>query len=203
MLHRRLTGIAAGLLALLGYWAAPADAAGLCQSLTVPDELELRCTESPDARLGDRAVIEPGDGTFRLLSRLSLRQLDPKADRLAWDDPAAWLEKQMILDLDSAATMLRDLGGDPDSPFGNEMLRPAIDFFIGGLEGLSRLPLAACGEAQRDDELTCRFGVEPFGLFMKLLLVADGGDRYAFNIRTFNEQRLRHFTAIANSFVAP
>ena len=26
--------------------------------------------------------------------------------------------------------------------------------------------------------------------------------RFAFNIRTFNEQRLRHFTAIANSFEA-
>jgi hypothetical protein len=31
-------------------------------------------------------------------------------------------------------------------------------------------------------------------------LIEDRDARFAVNIRTFNEQRLRHFTAVANSF---
>jgi hypothetical protein len=50
-----------------------------------------------------------GAARFRLLSRLSLRQLDPVADRQAWNEPAAWLEQQMILDLDGVAGTLREL----------------------------------------------------------------------------------------------
>lgn len=192
------------VLAALALGAGPARATGLCDNITVPELLDLRCTPSFDAAAQERAIVEPEEGMFRLLSRLSLRQLDPVADRQAWNEPAAWLEQQMILDLDGVASTLRELADDPDSPFGGEILRSAIDFFAGGLEDLSRLPLAACDrETRRETELTCRFGVEPLGLLMKIMLVADGDDRYAFNIRSFNEQRLRHFTAIANSFAAP
>jgi hypothetical protein len=133
---------------------------------------------------------------------MSVRRLDPEADRLAWADPAAWLEQQMIVDLDGLSAWVRGLADDPDSPFGGEMMRSAIATLVDGLEGLSRLPLAACGEGPSETEVTCRFGVEPIGLVMQVMLAADGEERFAFNIRTFNEQRLRHFVAIANSFRA-
>jgi hypothetical protein len=105
----------------------------------------------------------------------------------------------MIVDLDGVAGTVRDLGEDPDSPFGSEMFRSAIETLVAGLEGLSRLPLAACGDGPTESALTCRFGIEPIGLVVKVMLLADDEARYAANIRTFNEERLGHFTAIANS----
>jgi hypothetical protein len=201
-MSRRLS---VALLAVAGCLSLPVASAeaGLCDQLDVPDALELECRETVDPVAGARAVVAPSGGTFSALSRMSLRQLDPVADRLAWDDPAAWLEQQMIVDLDGVAGAVRDLGEDPDSPFGGEMLRSAILAMVSGLEGLSRLPLAACGEGPSDTELTCRFGVEPLGLVMRIMLAGEEEARFAFNIRTFNEQRLRHLTAIANSFDAP
>jgi hypothetical protein len=184
---------------LLAPTAAPADT--LCDRLVVPEQLELGCSVATDD--GVRAVIQAREGTFRALSRLSLRPLDRATDELAWTDPAAWLERQMIVDLDSVAATVRDLGEDPDSPFASEMFRSAIETLVAGLEGLSRLPLAACGDGPSESELTCRFGVEPVGLIVKVMLLADDEARHAANIRTFNEQRLRHFTAIANSLAAP
>ena len=38
------------------------------------------------------------------------------------------------------------------------------------------------------------------GLLVDLRLVADDEERFALNLRAANEQRLRHFEAIANSF---
>lgn len=192
-------------LALLGGSLAAsgsAPAAGLCDRLTVPASLELGCSISAEDGI-ERAVVEPLGGSFRLLSRMTLRRLDPATDRLAWDDPEAWLEQQMILDLDGVSALIRGLGRDPDSPFGSSMLQDALDVLADGIEGLSRLPLSACGDGASDSELTCRFGIEPVGLNLRINLAADGEARYAFNIRTFNEQRLRHFAAIANSFRAP
>ena len=202
-MHRRLSGFLWLLAVVLALPAlpAPALAASLCERLTVPVQLELGCSLALDD--AGRAIVEPREGTFRALSRLSLRELDPAVDGLAWTDPTAWLERQMILDLDRVAGLVRDLGDDPDSPFGSEMFRQAIEVLVAGLEGLSRLPLAACGDGPSASELTCRFGVEPIGLVLRVMLVDAGDARYAVNIRTFNEQRLRHFVAIANSFEAP
>jgi hypothetical protein len=204
-MSRRLTP---ALLAAMGCgWlalASPGHAdTALCARLTVPEPLELDCTERVDPTVGLRAVVAPEGGAFAALSRMSVRALDPATDRLAWEDPGAWLERQMILDLDGLAAAVRDLGEDPDSPFGGPMARSAIELMVSGLEGLGRLPLAACGEGASDTELTCRFGVEPIGLVTRIMLAGDGEARFAFNMRTFNEQRLRHFTAIANSFERP
>ncbi len=199
-----LAGIAgplgAGPLGAGPLGAGPAAAAGLCDRLEVPALLELECSVPGLAAGDERAVVAPSDGTFAALSRMTLRRLDPETDRQAWEAPAAWLERQMIVDLDAVSGAIRELGEDPDSPFGSTWMRGAFELFVSGLEGLSRLPLAACGEGPSETELACRFGVEPLGLLMKIMLVGDGDERWAFNIRTFNEQRLRHFTAIANSF---
>lgn len=199
-MSRRLS-LASALAFGLWLGAGEGRAQDLCAQLTVPDGLDLGCTA--EVRPEPRAVLAPDGGTFAALSRMSVRALDPVADRLAWEDPRAWLERQMIVDLDGVADAVRDFGDDPDSPFGGEMARSAIGMLASGLEGLSRLPLAACGEGASADELTCRFGVEPIALMMRIMLSGEGETRYAFNIRTFNEQRLRHFTAIANSFAAP
>ncbi len=200
-MHRRLIALAAILTGLLA--TAPTDvrAQSLCDRLAVPDQLELGCSDATEA--GGRAIVQPLEGTFRALSRLSLRPLDRQTDGLAWSDPAAWLERRMILDLDGVADTVRDLGEDPDSPFASEMFRHAIEVLVSGLEGVSRLPLAACGSGPSETEVTCRFGVEGVGLVLRVMLLGEDEARYAVNIRTFNEQRLRHFTAIANSFDVP
>ncbi|MEZ5866657.1 MAG: hypothetical protein R3D25_22250 [Geminicoccaceae bacterium] len=170
-----------------------------CAPLTVPDELGLVCRIDRTGT-GDVLVVEPAGGTFQALSRLTLRELDPGLDGPAWSEPEAWLEQQMVVDVGALSAALDEVGGDPDSPFGSEMIKNGIAMLVDGLKELSRLPLAACGGAATDEEIDCRFGIEPFLLFMRVSLVARDEARFAFNIRTFNEQRLRHFTAIANSF---
>lgn len=189
------------MAAALGLGASGPGAAAVdgCGPLTVPEELGLVCRiegTGPDEIL----VVEPEGGTFQALSRLTLRELDPVADRLAWNEPEAWLEQQMVVDVGALSAALDEVGGDPDSPFGSEMIKSGIAMLVDGLEELSRLPLSACSGVASDEELDCRFGIEPFLLFMRISLVAQDEARFAFNIRTFNEQRLRHFNAIANSF---
>ncbi len=199
--RRRLTGLLTALgltLWVTGPGAARADTDG-CAPLTVPDELGLVCRTDPTGT-GEVLVVEPEGGTFQALSRLTLRELDPAADRLAWSEPEVWLERQMVVDVGALSAALDEVGGDPDSPFGSEMVKNGIAMLVDGLEELSRLPLSACGGAATEEEIDCRFGIEPFLLFMRVALVARDEARFAFNIRTFNEQRLRHFTAIANSF---
>ncbi len=195
----RLIGCFAILLAAAA-GSAPAAADGLCDRLTVPALLELSCTAEFGASGEAPAVIAPTGGTFAALSQMSIRALDREVDPLAWSDPAGWLEQQMIVDLDGVGAALQRIVDDPDSPFGSSMISAGVASLVRGLEDLSRLPLAACGEGATSSEVTCRFGVEPIGLIMKVLLIEDAEARYAVNIRTFNEQRLRHFVAVANSF---
>jgi len=195
----RLIGCVAILLAVAA-GVAPAAAEGLCDRLTVPALLELSCTAGIAASGEAPAVIAPTGGTFAALSQMSIRALDREVDPLAWSDPAGWLEQQMIVDLDGVGAALQRIVDDPDSPFGSSMISAGVASLVRGLEDLSRLPLAACGDGATSSEVTCRFGVEPIGLIMKVLLIEDAEARYAVNIRTFNEQRLRHFVAVANSF---
>lgn len=194
----RLINLAAAALTL-GVSGPGTAAVDGCAPLTVPEELGLVCRTERTGP-GEILVVEPDGGTFQALSRLTLRELDPVADRLAWSEPEAWLERQMVVDVDALSAALDEVGGDPDSPFGSEMIRNGITLLVDGLEELSRLPLSACSGAATDEELDCRFGIDPFLLFMRISLVAQDEARFAFNIRTFNEQRLRHFNAIANSF---
>lgn len=195
-MRRRLTTIAA---LALGIGATPAFAVDLCARLTLPEAFALQCAPAPGA-VPDRIVVTPVEGTFKALSQLSLRQLDRAADALAWEDPALWLERQMVLDAGGLAAALRDLGSDPDSPFGSDLVTTGIELLVAGLDGLGRLPLAACGDGPTASEITCQFGTEPLSLLMHVTLVAADAERYAFNMRTFNAERLRHFTQIARSF---
>ncbi len=48
--------------------------------------------------------------------------------------------------------------------------------------------------------MRCNYAADGLGLQVVLRLVAAGDRRWAITMRAANEQRLRHFEAIANSF---
>jgi hypothetical protein len=51
--------------------------------------------------------------------------------------------------------------------------------------------------------MECRYTAGGFGVYLDERLEIEGGRRYLVTMRTMNEQRLRHFQAIANSFKPP
>jgi hypothetical protein len=197
---RRLTAALILLGALSGsVRAAPAD---LCSALSVPKELGLSCEAADPATRG--IVIQPTKGDFASLSRMTVWPLDPVKDKLAWSDPTAWLRQHVAIDTSGVAGALGNLVDDPDSPFGGSVLKGALGTLMSGLDSLAKAPLAACDEpASRSHgrwDMRCTFGADGLGLDLVLRIQAAGDDRYGVNMRTMNEQRLRHLEAIANSF---
>jgi hypothetical protein len=203
----RLFGAAAlaGFLLRVGSVDAqePVDPAALCGALSIPAELGLLCEPLPG---GTGVAVRPAEGGFAALSRLTLRRLDRQAaaDALAWSDPAAWLERQMTLDTAGFAAALRRLADDPDSPLAGEGLRAAVETLTGVVDRLGKLALAACESPQLRREgrhvMSCRFTAGGFGLLLELQLLRSGEERWALALRTMNEQRLRHFQALASAF---
>ena len=197
---RRLT---AGLLPFLLLAAAPAAAQDLCARLTVPPELGLTCTT-----VADEVAITPATGAFAALSRMTLRRLERGgADAAAWSDPGGWLRSQMRIDLSALEDAVGAMAQDPDSPFADGQATAALEGLKGALARLTTLALAACEQPQPDgaDEwrLRCNYTADGLGLLVALRLVAKGDARWAIVMRAANEQRLRHFGAIANSFQPP
>lgn len=178
------------------------EPAALCAALAIPEELALACETLPGGQNG--VLVRPREGGFAALSRMTLRKLDPAADTLAWSDPAAWLERQMTLDTAGFAAALRKLVDDPDSPLAGEGTRAAVDTLLGAIDRLGRLALQACESPQlrRDGRhvMSCRFAAGGFGLLLDLQLLRRGEERWAVQLRTMNEQRLRHFQALAHAF---
>lgn len=196
-----------GAAARLAPAAAAPDtgrAEALCAAFSIPPELGLLCESAGGEQPG--VVIRPGEGGFAALSRLAVRRLDRNlaADALAWSDPAAWLERQMTLDTAGFAAALRRLVDDPDSPLAGEGTRAAVDTLLGAVDRLGRLALQACESPQlrRDGRhvMSCRFTAGGFGLLLDLQLLRAGEERWALSLRTMNEQRLRHFQALASAF---
>jgi hypothetical protein len=180
--------------------AAPALAADLCAALEIPAALGLACTAAPEA-----VAVRPVKGAFAALSRMTVRPLERSGDdALAWDDPAAWLRRQMTLDTSSYADLLAGITDDPDSPFAGPEASEALQSFKKALSGVGRLALSACGEPTETVpgrwDMSCSFAPGGVGVRMHLRLVAQGEQRWAITMRAANEQRLRHFEAIANSF---
>ena len=201
--------VALGLLAavaLAGEAAArrSTDPAALCAAFSIPPELGLVCEPAGGDTVG--VVIRPAEGGFGTLSRLTLRRLDREtaADALAWSDPAAWLERQMTLDTAGFAAALRRLVDDPDSPLAGETARAAVETLLGAVDRLGKLALAACESPQLRPEgrhvMSCRFTAGGFGLLLELQLLGSGEERWSLALRTMNEQRLRHFRALAGAF---
>ncbi len=183
---------------------APAAGAltDVCSSLLVPEVTGLVCR--PGDGEGPRAVVAPEDGRFADFSRLTLRELDRQRDALAWERPARGREAQMEIDLGAWVESLRRLAREPDSPFAGEEMQRSVEALALGLDRLGRLALAACRKprqlASGQRALRCRFGAEPFALYMQVRLIEAGERRWAANIRTLSERRMRHLEAVANSF---
>lgn len=190
----------------LAFGAAwPAWAEDLCADLTLPDELHLACRPVADAPAGTVAVA-PTDGAFASLSRMTLRPLDRTGDDAqAWTDPPAWLRQQVTFDTTGLAESLAGLAHDPDSPFSGSAARTALGHLQSALAGMATLPLGGCEPPTSDAShqqwsMHCTYGAAGLGVFVDLRLIAHGERRWAIAMRTANEQRRRHFLAIAGSF---
>ena len=126
------------------------------------------------------------------------------ADAQAWSDPTGWLSAQMTPDTSRLSEALGGLAEDPDSPFTGEQASAALESLKRALAGVSALALSACDEPAPDGpgrwQMRCSYSADGLGLRLILRLFAVGDRRWAVTMRAANEQRLRHFEAIANSF---
>ena len=193
----RAAGVGLGLVL-----AGPALAQDLCAELTIPDQLGLSC--APTAAPGAIAV-DPAAGTFALLSRMAVRPLARTgADALAWTDPGGWLRAQVTPDTAALTRALEGAVDDPDSPFTGAQGSTALDTVKRALAGVSALALSACEEpapiSPQAWQMRCSYATEGLGIHVVLRLVAAGEERWEITMRAANEQRMRHFEAIANTF---
>ncbi len=184
-----------------------AAAPSLCDSLFIPEGYDLTCTiegEPYDGTGAIKAVVEPADSTFGELSSLTLRELERKGvDATAWTAPEDWVRSQLAVDIGGVAEALEDLADNPDNPLGGPELTGAVQAAISVLQDWSRLALRGCDEVvERDDRirLRCEWSAASLALYVQVLLIEAGKERYAVNIRTMNPRRLQHLEAIANSF---
>lgn len=200
---------ASGCLALILLGCAAADrtsAEDLCAALTIPPDLNLACTASET--VPDAVEVTPTEGAFAALSRLGLRPLERAGeDALAWTDPAVWLKRQVTLEGSGRDEDMGDMAEDPDSPFAGPSAQAALQSLENLLTGVARLPLNACKAPVETGlgrwSLDCSFTAGGIGLYVQHRLIASGDRRWALSMRAANEQRLRHFEAIANSFTPP
>jgi hypothetical protein len=181
--------------------AAAAEPADPCDLLFVPHSLQLQCTVQ---RGGDdwHMVIRPEDSAFGALSELSV---EPVADPI--EDPRAWLDNQLSLDLSGVEQMVRELTESDDSPFTDDQVARSLETWLGMMTMLADLPLQSCAEPvalsgrrfEDAAELACDWELGPFRQYLLIRLVERDGQRYAVRVRAMNERRLRHLVAIANS----
>ncbi len=189
--------------------AGTVGAQDLCAALTIPPSLGLACAPAPEAAPGAVSVAPAEGGLFAALSRFSLRPLERAGeDALAWTDPVAWLQRRVTLEASgSGDRRLEGLAQDPDSPFAGPSAEGALRNLENLLAGVARLPLNACNAPAETAPgrwtMDCSFTAGGIGLFAQHRLVAVGDRRWALTMRAANEQRLRHFEAIANSFAPP
>jgi hypothetical protein len=198
-------GLRALVLATIVLLPGVAAAENLCERVVIPDELGLAC--SPVGIVSGEVQIQPTDSDFAGLSRMTIRALDRDADALAWEQPDTWLREQVTVNTTGVGSSLRGLAENPDSPFAGDTAQGAVGSVLGLLNQLGRLPLSACEEPTKRGEdfwsMACRYTAGGFGVHLVERLEVNGDRRYAMTMRTMNEQRLRHFEAIANSFDPP
>ena len=205
--RRRTARCWATPLALAIGLAAPPAAAGadLCDALLVPEEYGLACApadpSSPEA--AEAVVIEPAEGMFGQLSRLTVERLAGPVE-----DPEAWLRRRVTFDFGGLHESVEDVVDDVDSPFAGTTFGDALIGLARQFEGLGDLPLRGCErtgpeiDGRRVEEMRCLYEAGPLRQHLTVRLVEKGGETYAFTIRAMNEERLRHLLAIANTFAA-
>lgn len=197
-----LLGLACGLA---GGPAAAASGETLCGRMWIPEELELVCRPMAGGEGSSAVDVVPPGVSSPLLSRMTVRELERQGeDALAWEDPAAWLSRQMTVDTSQFAQTIRGYLDDPDSPLGGEVARDAAGSLLDGLDMLGRLALAGCDDPRENEpagywEMACDFTAGGLGVFTHLRLQANGTERLAVSMRTMNERRMRHFEAIAGT----
>jgi hypothetical protein len=148
--------------------------------------------------------VRPEEGTFADLSSLTLAEIMepvPDADE--------WLESRLALEPGSEQEWEQFLNS-PDSPFGDPLFdsfRSFLPKLQGSLESLGRTPLSICTEPTTppgvDDqtrELSCSLNAGPFNRYIIYRVHRVGEQNFSVRIDSFNERRLRHLIAIANSF---
>ena len=161
---------------------------------------------SPPAVAGLEPItgIRPESGAFSDLSGIALYAvIDPV------DDPDDWLRKRIALDVGDGSEAEAMLNS-PDSPFDDpafDALRKALPQLFESLNTVGELPLKFCEPPTTGynavgpfRELYCAFEVGPLRRFHVMRLQEAGGASASTEIHTMNERRLRHLTAIANSF---
>jgi hypothetical protein len=183
--------------ALLAFPTA-ANAADLCDALTVPDGIGLRCQmNAPDGF----AEVAPSEGPFAAATSLWIWPLGEPVD-----DDDAWLRRQVTLDLSGVTGLLRGFVSSEDSPFFGGGMPERVDQWVAMIETWGNLPLAGCGEpedvpAHDARELRCVWRAGPLEQHLAVRLVHGPNGDFGMTARATNPTRIRHLEAIANSFV--
>lgn len=195
---RRLCGLALFALLLLG---SRADAAvvppGFCPNLFVPDGYELRCETSGREW---RVTVRAKDKLVAPFSVLTLRPVDEEIL-----DPDIWLREQLTLNLSELGLAFQDLLGRQESPLYVAPLTKTLDELVGRLRVLDQLPLRSCGfptmrEGDEAWQIECDWELGLLRLAGLVRLVYRGDQPYVLSVWATDPRRLRHLTAIANSF---
>ena len=149
-------------------------------------------------------TVRPQPGPFSDLSEINLRQVIGHVE-----EPDAWLQRRVTAELVDKE-VIDDVLESPDSPFADPMfdaVRKAVPQLFAGVRELSKLPLRFCdGPSTAYNasgplrELACTYQLGPFRQYFIFRLQQVDSVWYYTEIRAMNEKRLRHLTAIANSF---
>lgn len=177
---------------------AAVAAANLCDELTVPDEIGLRCEMDLP---GGFASVAPTEEPFAAATSLWVW---PLRERI--DDDDAWLRRQVSLDLSGVSGLLRGMVRSEDSPFFGGGIPDKVDQWVAMIESWGNLPLAGCGEARAVPghdarEMRCVWRAGPLEQHLIVRLVHGPDGDFGMTARAMNPTRIRHLVAIANSFV--
>ncbi len=192
----------------IGIFAALGPVMARAQTFDTPEGFAM--TIERTTRLGDAHTIlrvQPSDGAF---ARLSSIEMQPLPDAI--EDPDSWLTDRMRIDFGDPIDEdgLDELFDSPDTPFYGddfETLREVLRDLTRKFEDLGEWPLSFCDDpddartqAGTARQLSCVYALGPLQQFVVLRLQVVDDIWYYTVIKSMNERRLRHLTAIANSF---
>lgn len=187
------------LVAFLHGTPTQAQVGDPCGQLFLPEGYQLICRVHTDAR-GWQLVVQPEEGAFASLSKLTLRPVDERVT-----DPKAWLRDQLIIDLSGFESTLDDLLHGDDSPLAGTSLEDAFEGWQAFMSRVSTWPLDGCEEPEKlvgDDawQMACEWQFHDWHQYLALRLVERDGQQHFIKIQAMNPRRYRHLQAIARSF---